>query len=243
MEIGLLHKQQKSQDIELISKELQNLLESIGSIKKMHKDTYLFHEGMDAHEIYVIQSGLVQVEKLTSEGKELLLRLCKQNDIVGELTLFTDDPKYLLSAKVLEAGEVLVVNKDTLEKELMANGTLTFEFMKWVSNHMRKFQSKIRDLLLNGKKGALYSTLIRLSNSYGVETSEGIFIDMALTNQELAKFCAATRESVNRMLSELRKLNVISIEDGTGKITIKDIQYLRDEIGCENCPIEVCNID
>lgn len=33
--------------------------------------------------------------------------------------------------------------------------------------HMRKQHSKFRDLLLYGKKGALYSTLIRLANSYG----------------------------------------------------------------------------
>lgn len=38
------------------------------------------------------------------------------------------------------------------------------------------------------QKGALYSTLIRLSNSYGVERSDGILINIVLTNQDLAKF-------------------------------------------------------
>ncbi|MFP3488461.1 Crp/Fnr family transcriptional regulator, partial [Staphylococcus sp. SIMBA_130] len=138
--------------------------------------------------------------------------------------------------------EVFVINKNQLEKALMTNSQLTFEFMKWTSNHMRKFQSKIRDLLLNGKKGALYSTLIRLSNSYGTKQVDGILINLTLTNQELAKFIAATRESVNRMLVELRKLNVISI-DKSGKILIKDIDYLREQIGCENCPVDICNIN
>jgi CRP-like cAMP-binding protein len=241
MQAALLEKGRKGNQ-EFISDELRQLLESLGTLKKIQKDTYLFQEGMDAQEIYVLKSGLVQVGKITSEGKELTLRICKSNDIVGELTLFCEDPKYLLSGRVLEAGEVLIINRNRLEKELMANGPLTIEFMKWTSNHMRKFQSKIRDLLLNGKKGALYSTLIRLSNSYGNQTNNGIEIEMLLTNQELAKFCAATRESVNRMLSELRKQNVIHI-DPVGKITIKDIEFLRKEIGCENCPIEICNID
>ena len=52
--------------------------------------------------------------------------------------------------------------------------------------HMRKQHSKFRDLLLYGKKGALYSTLIRLANSYGKETDGGILISVPLTNQELA---------------------------------------------------------
>ena len=227
---------------EMISSELRELLNSIGTTKKMEKDTFLFHEGTNAHQIYIIKSGLVQVSKLTADGKEMILRICQHEDIVGELTLFSDHPKYLLSANVLEDGEVLVINKDILEKALMENNKLTFEYMKWTNNHMRKFQSKIRDLLLNRKKGALYSTLIRLSNSYGIKQENGILIDLRLTNRELAKFCAATRESVNRILVELRKLNVISI-DKSGRIFIKDINYLKTEIACENCPIEICNIN
>nr|MDH3163549.1 hypothetical protein [Bacillus licheniformis] len=44
------------------------------------------------------------------------------------------------------------------------------------------------------------------------------------------------------MLSDLRKNGVISIED-SGKIVIHQINYLKREIDCENCPLEICNID
>lgn len=225
-----------------ISDVLKETLESIGTIRRMRKETYLFREGMNANEVFIIKSGLVQVSKLTAEGKKLTLRICKTGDIIGELTLFSQNPTYLLSAKVIESGEILVIEKERLEKHLKKNGDLAIEFMKWGSDHMRKFQTKIRDLLLNGKKGALYSTLIRLSNSFGIKHHGGILIDLPLTNQELAQFCAATRESVNRMLSELRKLNIISMTK-EGKIFIKNINYLKTENGCENCPVEICNIN
>ncbi|WP_284141619.1 Crp/Fnr family transcriptional regulator [Virgibacillus sp. LDC-1] len=237
----LLAEQHSNKDTN-ISNELRKLLCSLGTPKKIEKDEYLYHEGSDAQEIFLIQSGLVHITLLTSDGKELSMRICKSGDIFGELTLFTNNPKYLLSARALQKGVVLLIDKEKLEQELMTNSALTFEFMRWVSDHMRKFQSKIRDLLLNGKKGALYSTLIRLSNSYGKANEDGLLIDIAMTNQELANFCAATRESVNRMLAELRTLNVISIQQD-GKILIKNVQFLRDEIGCDNCPIEVCNIN
>jgi len=227
---------------EIISEDLRSLLESLGRTRHVDKNDFIFREGSDAQEIYIIKSGLVQVTKLTADGKELILRICRKSDIVGELTLFSDNPKYLLSGKALQPTDVLVIQKDILEETLLSNQSLAFEFMRWTHNHMRKFQSKIRDLLLNGKKGALYSTLIRLSNSYGIKMEDGILIDLILTNQDLAKFCAATRESVNRMLGKLRKDGIISIEK-SGKIFIKDIQYLKDEIGCEDCPIEICNIN
>ncbi|WAA09339.1 Crp/Fnr family transcriptional regulator [Fervidibacillus albus] len=227
---------------EFLSVELRQLLESIGTLRTFQEGTYLFHQGMDAKEIYLIKSALVQVSLLSSEGEELMLRICKKDDIVGELTLFCDNPKFLLNTKVVETGEVFAINIESLQKELIINHTLSIEMMKWVSNHMRKFQSKIRDLLLNGKKGALYSTLIRLTNSYGIKRSDGILIDMPFTNQELAKFCGATREYVNRMLGELRKKDVLAI-DSSGKILIKDLVYLKIKNNCENCTVEVCNMD
>ena len=106
---------------------------------------------------------------------------------------------------------------------------------------MRKQHSKFRDLLLYGKKGALYSTLIRLSNSYGQEIDEGILITVPLTNQELANYSATARESLNRMLGELRRENIIEMRDGL--ILIKDIDFLKKEIQCENCGKEICNIE
>jgi len=225
-----------------ISDELRELLNSISTTRKVFRGTYLFHEGLEANEIYIVKSGLVQVSKLTADGKELILRICNHDDIVGELSLFSDDPVYLLSGKVLSSGEVHVVDKEQLEKALVSNSNLTFEYMRWTSTQMRKYQSKIRDLLLNGKKGALYSTLIRLANSYGLESDSGTLINVTLTNQELANFCAASRESVNRMLVELRKRKVITIEK-SGKIFIKNMDYLKNEIGCEECPLEICNIN
>jgi len=205
------------------------------------KNTFIFQEGMEAEEMYVILSGKVQISKITSDGRELSLRICGKNDICGELTLFTHSPKYLLSARVLEDAEIAAINKDVLEKEIFQNSSLALEFLKWMSDHFRKTQTKFRDLVLNGKKGALYSTLIRMTNSYGVEVQNGILIDLPLTNQELANFCGTSRESTNRILNELKKEQIISIKKS--KIIIHNLQYLRDEIGCENCPKVYCSIE
>ncbi|WP_075981462.1 Crp/Fnr family transcriptional regulator [Bacillus massilinigeriensis] len=221
--------------------EIKELLRFADRTIKVEKGQFLFQEGMNAEELYLVLSGKVQISKITSDGRELTLRICGDNDICGELTLFTSSPKYLLSALVVEDGEIAAIRKEVIEKEIFQNSTLAFEFMKWMSDHFRKTQTKFRDLVLNGKKGALYSTLIRMTNSYGIEKSDGIFIDLPLTNQELANFCGTSRESVNRMLNELKRDGIVSFNKG--KITIHNLQFLRDEIGCENCPAVYCSIE
>jgi len=226
---------------EELSYELGELLKSAERIVPIKKGSYLFKEGQEAKEMYIILSGKVQISKMNAEGNELSLRLCKHNDIVGELTLFTVDPRYIFNAKIIENGEAAAINIADLEQAFFRNSQLAFEFLRWMNDHIRKTITKFRDLVLNGKKGALYSTIIRLCNSYGVLRENGIEISVPLTNQDLANFCGTARESVSRMLTELRKNHIISISKK--RITVHDLDYLKKEIDCENCPIEYCNID
>lgn len=221
--------------------QLTHLFETIHYIKKMEKGSFLFQEGAPAEELYIIQNGILQISKIIPDGRELTLRMCSTGDFVGELQLFSPSPKFLLSARVIESGEVAVIKRDLLEEKLSQNLPLSFEFIKWMSQQYRKTQTRFRDLVLHGKKGALYSTLIRISNSYGIMTNKGIWIDLPLTNQELANFCGTSREVVNRLLSDLRKSGIISIE--RGQITIHDLDYLKTEIDCEDCPTEICKVD
>ncbi len=224
-----------------VSAELKELLLAVHHKIKIEKGSFLFQEGSPANELFIILTGKVQVGKIVPDGRELTVRMCSEGELLGESSLFSSFPKYVLNAKVIESGEAAVINKDALEDQLSKDSKLALELMKWMSLQHRKSQTKFRDLILHGKKGALYSTLIRLSNSYGVRIREGIQIDVALTNQELANFCGTSREVVNRLLSELRKLGAITIHKGI--ITIMDLDYLKMEIDCENCPADICNIE
>ena len=147
-----------------------------------------------------------------------------------------------MTAKVLEPSTLYVLSRQSLEHLLEEQPTVMIEYMKWLQTENLKHQSRLRDLLLNGKKGALLSTLIRLSNTYGKPLENGsIFIDFQLTNTELANLCATSREMINRMLNDLKNHKILTFDKGF--ITIHDLQFLKKEIACENCPLQICRID
>ncbi|HSP22106.1 MAG TPA: Crp/Fnr family transcriptional regulator [Planococcus sp. (in: firmicutes)] len=211
------------------------------SIKEYSKGAYLFQEGDAIKGVYIVQAGKVQIGKVTPNGRELTLRICGPDQLVGEVTVFSNSSIYMLDAKALEDVVCMKFAIEDLEEALLENAKLAAAFMRWMGVDQQKTQTKFRDLMLHGKKGALFSTLIRLSNSYGVPKDDGVLIDMVLTNQELANFCGMTREVVNRMLNDLKKKQRVSLVEG--KILIHDIAFLKDEINCENCPISFCKID
>jgi len=225
-----------------MQEKFHNLFQKNGVFIKVNKDNKIFLEGERAKEIYYIKSGAISISQETESGKELTIRICGPDSIIGEGSLFCSLTYHSVTAKVLEPSTLYVLSRKSLELLLVEQPNLMVEYMKWLQTENLKHQSRLRDLVLNGKKGALFSTLIRLSNTYGKPLETGtIFIDLPLTNTEIANLCATSREMINRMLNDLKKHNVLSFEKGY--ITILDLQFLKDEIACENCPLQICRID
>ncbi|KAF4325219.1 hypothetical protein G195_001314 [Phytophthora kernoviae 00238/432] len=162
-----------------------------------------------------MKRGRAQITKSTDEGKELIMYMYQSGDMIGQADPFFGS-KHSFSAEVLEDSEIGVLEHKDLEMLICQHCDFAIDFMKWMGIHHRLTQTKFRDLMLYGKPGALCSTLIRLSNSY------------------------ATRESVNRMLSDLRKKDAIEYDNGM--IVIKDLHMLQGICHCELCPNEICRI-
>ena len=212
-----------------------------GKIITLQSGEYLFHEGDQAKYFCFVRSGKIFITKYAESGRVLSLRLATKSSIIGELPLYEENPVYIFNAVAQVSSEVYAIEFPTLYSYLEKKPSLAISLLKIIGQHMRKQHSKFRDLLLYGKKGALYSTLIRLANSYGENFDNGILISVPLTNQELANYSATARESLNRMLSELRRQNIIEMRGGL--IFIKNIDFLKSEIQCENCGKEICNIE
>ena len=220
---------------------IRQFYEIPGRIVTLKGGEYLFHEGDHAKYFYFVRSGQIFITKFAESGRVLSLRLATKGSIIGELPLFEKTPIYIFNAVAQSPSEVYAIEFPILHTYLEKKPALAINLLKIIGMHMRKQHSKFRDLLLYGKKGAIYSTLIRFANSYGKEIDGGILITVPLTNQELANYSATARESLNRMLSDLRRQNVLEMRDGL--IFIRDINFLKQEIQCENCGREICNIE
>ena len=220
---------------------IRQFYEIPGKILALNTGEYLFHEGDHAKYFFFVRNGQIFITKFAESGRVLSLRLATKGSIIGELPLYEENPVYIFNAVAQSPAEVYAIEFPILHKYLEKKPSLAINLLKIIGVHIRKQHSKFRDLVLYGKKGAIYSTLIRFANSYGQNIDNGILITVPLTNQELANYSATARESLNRMLSELRRKNIIEIHDGL--ILIRDIDFLKREIQCENCGREICNIE
>lgn len=221
---------------------IKALFQEKGTFVTTKKGAQLFQEGSLADQLYFVQSGTVQITKETESGKELAIRICGEQTLIGETTVFCCSTFHSTTAKALTQTELYTLSREAFERYLQNEPTTMTAYLKWLQIEHLKNQSRLRDLVLHGKKGALYSTLIRLANTYGeFQSPNEVLIKLALTNTEIANLCATSREVINRMLSDLRKKLILSIDQGY--IMVHNLSFLRREIECDNCPLSVCRID
>ncbi|MBD2863143.1 MULTISPECIES: Crp/Fnr family transcriptional regulator [Paenibacillus] len=221
------------------SPESMDKLKSIMYELKVEAGSCVYWEGDLADKLYYIKKGKVKCTKTNEDGKEFVLYLFREGDFMGQLDPYSDS-RQSFTANATESCLIGVIQKSDLEALLWQQGDLALEFMKWMGLMHRTTQTKFRDLMLYGKPGALCSTMIRLANTFGKMTPEGILITEKMTNTDLADYIGAARESVNRMLGDWKREGIIDQRDG--HLLIKNLAHLQDLCHCELCPKDICRL-
>ena len=200
---------------------------NLATIEKK-KHSYLMIDGHDQEDIYILKDGIVKTSIILSDGREFNIMYLKGFDI---LSLLKDEVKKFTSASFhirIESGTAVFyrVNRKLFSKFLSENEALR----DYVDTYYRKrlSESIYRQQLMtmNGKNGAVCAFIYYLVGLFGRKVKKGIFIDLQVTNDDIAGFCGvSTRNSVNRILRGLRQQGVITMV--YHKILVLDVDYLK----------------
>lgn len=222
--------------------ELKKGLEGIMQLKSITAGERLFYEGDDVEALYYIKAGRIKLTKTNEDGKEIILSFMQKDDLVGEFGS-ADVEFHGYGAEVVEEGTVGVIMVRDLEIYLSQNGEMAMEFIRWMGVTQRMMQYRLRDLLMNGKAGALASTLVRACNSYGKVTSDGILITKKMNHLDLAELIGATRENVTKTLSSWKEQGIIEVSQG--RILVRELSELHYICGCpvgNLCSAKICRL-
>ena len=210
-------------------------------IQKIKAGTVLFQEKDSVEYVYLLLKGSISLGRVHLRGKDFILKILNDQEMIVEYQLFKPNPHYQFYAKTMSDCEMILIKKEQFEDFILADPEAMSALVSWLSTSYLKAQMKCQDLIMNGKKGGLYSILIRLCNTYGIKTEDGILIDLPLTHQELANLTYGTREVIQRALKDLREKNIITYDNQ--KFTIKKLNYLKEEVDCQNCSFEICGLN
>ena len=186
---------------------------------------HLAREGEPANSILVIERGLVRVTRTSRHGRELVLRLLKAGDTLGELGVFDAAGIRTADAVAVEATSCVVLSKDDLQAAVRATPELGIRLLATVVGYVRRKDEELADVAFLDVPGRTARKLLELADRHGVGVAGGVRISIKVTQGELASMVGASRENVNRALSRLITLGAVSIDQG--HITILDVARLR----------------
>lgn len=209
------------------------------SFYSVPRERPIFREGEKADHLYYIVDGSVKLIKSTEDGKDYTLFYYRPGDMIGEYS-FSAQTQFGFMAVAHEDCHLGIIRKQELELLLWQDHDLSLEVLKWLADMHTCTQYKMRDILLYGKEGALASILIRMANSYGKYEASKIYLTEKFTNTEIANMIGTTRETVNRLLSQLKKRQIIDMEKGY--LVITNLPELKKICHCEGCPKEICRL-
>jgi CRP/FNR family cyclic AMP-dependent transcriptional regulator len=220
----------------LTSEEQQLLLQHSNLIFKP-RGSYIFIEGDPATHFFLLKEGTVRIHKLLHDGKEITIFIREKNDGFGEIGPFSGET-YSCSSRAETDCEIYAIKPAILDQVLTENGRISSVILKWIAEKLETSSSKIKDFLMFGTEGAVASFLIRIANSRGVRVPDGTLIKDQVTHYQIATHIGSSRETVTRILNDLRKREIIEFQRNT--LLIKDIVYLRNLLNCDKCGVHNC---
>jgi CRP/FNR family cyclic AMP-dependent transcriptional regulator len=195
----------------------------LGRVRRYPAQSILFFEGDDAHDVVVVRTGELKVA-LTVEGREVLLDVLGNGDVVGELSAVDGRPRSA-TATALTAAEVIAIPTSAFMNFLIEHPGAGLVLMRCVTGRLRDASRRQVEYGALDAIGRVCRRLVEMINRYGEPVGTGVEIRGPLTQGEVASWAGLSRESVVKALHALRTLGWVTTTSRS--ITVVDIDAVR----------------
>ena len=183
----------------------------------------VYREGEYGDALYILVSGVMKLFRPYSGSKEATLRLLRSWDIFGHLA-FAGEARQRAYAEAVTDCVVTKVPKIFVERAVRQEPRVAFKIMTLLELRLVQYEELVKCLLPRETEVRLANLLPILAQKFGDRRDGVVVIDLRLTHQDLAAMVASTRESVTKVLNEMRGRDLIEVE--AGRITLKDWRAL-----------------
>ena len=186
---------------------LLEALRSHGRPVRFRRGQALCSEGDLAERVFVVERGSVIVSRIASGGREIVLGLCGPGDVIGDLAVLDGGPR---SGTAVAAGEVeTTVAPASVLLHALRDPDASMELLRVLADRLREADLRRLEFAALGTLGRVAWRLVELSDRFGRDASDGIAVELPLSQEQLASWCGASREATVKALSTLRKLGCI----------------------------------
>ena len=189
------------------------------NIVNFYKGETIFKQGAFNSHIGSIISGYAKIYIEGVNGKQQVLYLSNNQDLIGHISLFYDNSS-IASVSALTDTTVCLINHETIKYFLTKAPAMSSLIISNINKHNHIIFNRIISLTQKQMHGRVADTLLYLSKLL----NDSAEIDLPLTRKELAELSGMTTESFIRILTEYKNDGIVVLNGK--KIEIKSFPLI-----------------
>jgi CRP/FNR family cyclic AMP-dependent transcriptional regulator len=153
--------------------------------------------------VFILKKGKVQIYKMSSEGRKLVLETLGPGTMFGEMSL-VGAGLYDAFAEAMEDALICVMNRRDVERLIQSKPQIGIRLLDAMARRLRESEERLEQTLFQEVPSRLSALLLRLRSENGTDT-------ILTTHEELADHLGVYRETVTTALNKLKKDGLVSI--------------------------------
>lgn len=195
-----------------------NLFKKLGKINLMRMCESLEMENIDKGKeikqnspgkknIFFLKKGTV---KIVNNSNNTVKYVVKRGNIFGELGLYDEEATNQEVAYALEDSIICYIEADQMDELMRKHKSLKNGVLKVYGLRIKKLERRLNDLLYKNSKTRIKEFIVDYLDEFGEENEEGMLVAKnLLSHKDIAHLTNTSRQTVNNVLSNMRKSKVI----------------------------------
>lgn len=192
-----------------LNKEQLEAIVEASNIHTLHKGSRLYNTNENASHVYVMIKGAVKLGATLKNGNTYLKDVLLDGDVFGENILVTQSRKEY--AEALNRSTYISIDAATFMHTLERNPLFTQQVMHLMVHRIKELDRRLHQFKFFTARQRIEAFLTTIGERFmeNKKVVDGYFTH-SLSHMDLAEITDTSRQTVARVMSELKKENLIN---------------------------------
>ena len=203
-----------------------NQLASASTYMQYKKGDTIYNYGDTTKGVYILDKGSVKLANTASCGKTLIKDIVYDGDIFGE-NIFTNEVVRKNYAEAATVVKLFIIPMEVFKSLVMSNPAFAKMIMDVIIQRIQLLDQRMQNFVFKKAKARIVDFIMSTGKSRGIKIGmDECLINHGMSHKEIAYLTDTSRQTVARVLGELKKENVIHFSTRKpGKILIRNFQH------------------
>ncbi|MFP4441079.1 MAG: Crp/Fnr family transcriptional regulator [Chloroflexaceae bacterium] len=209
-----------------LSEEELKIIADRAPMQTVEAGTVFFAPDERTEVLFILKSGRVRIFRLSPEGKAFTTAIVSAGTIFGEMTL-VGQHMHDNFAEALDSCVICLMSNEDVRRLLLSDPRIAARIAETLGRRLIDMEQRLSDFAFKSVPQRVAGTLLTIARSdqsrqvwpFGKQRTE-----VRVTHEQLAEFVGTYRETVTKILNELRDQGLIELR--RGKIALLDTTAL-----------------